>query len=667
MPKENKKRGRREAKRAFEAAGDDDATTPKRTRHDEHDEAIYQEEPVGDESQNHDPTAKPFYGLLDDEEQELFRNAMDTLNFHMDEFSEPGDLQDWVRKMYQHAKNKELKLANSQSCSRFLEMLIQLSTPDQLKALIQSFSGQYVDPPLKPALTGSFLFLCQHRFASHCVEALLENAAPAVTAEMASIAEDPSMEALILGVARELEPHVAWMLTDTFASHPLRVLLLVLAGHPLSKPKSKNVLHGRKKENISVAGIKRLRDDSLDRTREVPDSFPAAIDQLILNTVGGIDTDSIHWLSTHQSANPMLQLMLRLQLGHHGKQRAKDELSILHLLLPDDQITESSPSGMFVNSLIYSPVGSRLLEAILEVAPGKTFKAIYKAIIYPKLATLARNDVASYTVCTAVVRLGADDLRQAVRTLGPEFDALVERNRLQVIRTLVERCAVREIGSDDLTRHIRRTFAGPQNTFDISRLLQTPEATKPAQDQSKGASLHAALLVQSFLLAPAPLSTQTLDALSQLPPDILRRGALSPTHSHTLQTALEAPSSLNSPIQLRRLLGAFEGKAATLALDAAGARVASACWAATARLSFLRERIAAELARASGELLDSASGRTVWRAWRMDQFRSARGEWLRLGRQAEGGQGGGSALDRARQKHAGRKAEREAARTAAAE
>lgn len=147
MPKENKKRGRRAEKRAFQSLGDEDATVFKRKRHEEGEDDFDKQDdyiPLGDENEAQGPAAKPFYGLLDDEEQELFRNAMDTLNFHMDEFSEPGDLQDWVRKMYQHAKNKELKLANSQSCSRFLEMLIQLSTPDQLKGLIQSFSGKYV-------------------------------------------------------------------------------------------------------------------------------------------------------------------------------------------------------------------------------------------------------------------------------------------------------------------------------------------------------------------------------------------------------------------------------------------------------------------------------------------------------------------------------------------
>jgi hypothetical protein len=148
MPKENKKRGRRAEKQSVKSLGNEDGTVSKRKKHDEGNDDFHDQDgymPLGEDNQDGDTAAaKPFYGLLDEEEQELFRNAMDTLNFHMDEFSEPGDLQEWVKKMYQHAKGKELKLANSQSCSRFLEMLIQLSTPEQLKGLIQSYSSKCV-------------------------------------------------------------------------------------------------------------------------------------------------------------------------------------------------------------------------------------------------------------------------------------------------------------------------------------------------------------------------------------------------------------------------------------------------------------------------------------------------------------------------------------------
>jgi nucleolar protein 9 len=49
----------------------------------------------------------------------------------------------FIQNLYKEAAGKELKIAHSQGCSRLLERLILLSTPAQLKALFQSFSGKY--------------------------------------------------------------------------------------------------------------------------------------------------------------------------------------------------------------------------------------------------------------------------------------------------------------------------------------------------------------------------------------------------------------------------------------------------------------------------------------------------------------------------------------------
>ena len=92
----------------------------------------------------------------------------------------------------------------------------------------------------------SFLHLVQHRFASHCCEALFIQAAPVVTSELAKppVAADPndeyvSMENLFLFTLAELEGYLGYLMTDRFASHVLRVLLVILAGLPLDKMYSK--------------------------------------------------------------------------------------------------------------------------------------------------------------------------------------------------------------------------------------------------------------------------------------------------------------------------------------------------------------------------------------------------------------------------------------------
>lgn len=149
MPRENKKRGRRgeEKKRKLEDI-DDDFENQKRQRVEETAEGqdflpistdhqnVYQDATNG--SQQMAETV--FFGMLDEEEQEYFKRADEMLE--LNNFADPEERGLFLANVYREADGKELKIANSQSCSRLMERLIQLSSPAQLKTLFQKFSGK---------------------------------------------------------------------------------------------------------------------------------------------------------------------------------------------------------------------------------------------------------------------------------------------------------------------------------------------------------------------------------------------------------------------------------------------------------------------------------------------------------------------------------------------
>lgn len=110
-----------------------------------------------------------FYGLLTDEEAEYFRNADEVLESN--QFNDAEERGLFISNVYREADGKELKIANSQGCSRLLEKLVLLSTPGQLKRLWRVFSGH-------------FLNLVQHRFASHCCEVLFERSVVVASREL---------------------------------------------------------------------------------------------------------------------------------------------------------------------------------------------------------------------------------------------------------------------------------------------------------------------------------------------------------------------------------------------------------------------------------------------------------------------------------------------------
>jgi len=165
MPKENKKRGRRMegTKRKHEEAEEDQnlAQDIKRQKptEDEHNENELENghdyvplpEGDGEPMEGVYPTLDtPFFGMLDEEEQEYFKHADEMLEMNSFEDSEQRQL--FLANVWREAEGKELKIANSQSCSRLMERLIQLSTPSQLKGLFQRFYGKYVWPYRKESV-----------------------------------------------------------------------------------------------------------------------------------------------------------------------------------------------------------------------------------------------------------------------------------------------------------------------------------------------------------------------------------------------------------------------------------------------------------------------------------------------------------------------------------
>ncbi|CAD0082721.1 unnamed protein product [Aureobasidium vineae] len=648
MPRELKKRGRRgeEKKRKLEEEEEvhQEFAQPKRQRtEDDGDEAAEQQDFVGlpqdgaytnGDYQNGEgqgpPVEQVFFGMLDEEEQEYFKRADEMLE--MNNFADAEERSLFLANVYREANGKELKIANSQSCSRLMERLIQLSTPAQLKTLFQKFSG-------------NFMHLFQHRFASHCCEKLFIQAAPAVTEELLHPpkVEDQttadgdvyvSMENLFLFTLGEMEGNVGFLMTDRFASHTLRVLLLVLAGEPLSDSTNKSLMQSKKKEHVTVNGSSNDKEDVTTNDKEdrrpVPKSFTEALEKLMTASVSGLDTTSLRALATHQLGNPALQLLIRLELTHFGKSKAKDENSIFRTLLPDDPITPECDSASFINGLLFDPIGSHLIECIVEHAPGKMFKSLYRGLLKDRIASLARNEIACYVACKVLERLSKDDLLEAHEQICPQIPSLLERNRFAVIKTLIARCAVREIDSQAIAVQLSEAYNGPEG-FDIVKLLkpETDEAATNGNPAPEGMPAHIAeeranphtiklqgsLLAQCMILVPGALSALVLESLASLAPSTLQKMASDTIICRTLQAAMTSHNA--SIISRRKLIQQFFGHIGEMALDSKASRVVDAIWEGTHGLAFIRERIAEELNENEAALRDNPAAAP------------RRGEWVK--------------------------------------
>lgn len=147
MPKEHKRRGRREEKkkRKYEDDGQREEEPPSHRLKKQHRSLDAIEDAVEADTAYYADVYDgrpeiPFYGLLDEDEQEYFKRADSMLE--LNQFANEDEKTLFLTSIYQEAKGKELKIVSSQSCSRLMERLIMMSTSSQLKSLFQTLNGQ---------------------------------------------------------------------------------------------------------------------------------------------------------------------------------------------------------------------------------------------------------------------------------------------------------------------------------------------------------------------------------------------------------------------------------------------------------------------------------------------------------------------------------------------
>ncbi|APA14417.1 hypothetical protein sscle_12g091870 [Sclerotinia sclerotiorum 1980 UF-70] len=620
---------------------------------------------------------RPYYGLLEDEEQEYFKRADELLELNNFPSEEERSL--FLANVYREARGKELKIACSQSCSRLMERLILLSTAQQKKKLFTQFAG-------------NFPHLVSHRFASHCCEMLFIQSASIVTEELtgaekkeqkkeaeAKDEEDgegkedeitESMESLFLATLDELEGQLSSLLTDRFASHTLRVLLIILSGRPLEKSSTKSLLQSKKKEKIGINGLDTAPTEFSLNKRTVPESFLWAIEKIISDTIASMDRAFIQVLVGHPTGNPCLQLLLELELTNPSSKKGgnSEQKTLISTLLPDDITVEGSQSAIFVNGIVYDQIGSRVLETIMSHAPGKLFKQIYRAIFKDRIAGLARNEIASYVVIRVLNRLSKEDLEEAITEISPQIEGLVTRNRTNIIKVLLERCQARRASTEPLTNSIAAAYGSDKNQLilkmaDISLETLTAATAPPpvAIDDDKPApvtvlpkpspsQLHGSLLAQAMLKIPGSPSQLIQNSLLSLPTSTILALSLYPTTTHIIQASL-LPSPPNTPSNLlfrRKLINSIisppesatsttQPPIITLSLSPAGTHILDSLLHTTttptstssASLFSLCERIAMSLMPYEALLRESWTGRIVWRNWSMDLFRRRRADWVK--------------------------------------
>ncbi|ORX93043.1 ARM repeat-containing protein [Basidiobolus meristosporus CBS 931.73] len=569
--------------------------------------------------------SRAHYGRLDPDIQQYFKGVESKLENDGFENNEERDL--FLENVYAEVDNKELQLTTDHSCSLILEKLFKISNEFQLRVFFSKLPGKFIE-----------CFV--HRFASHVCQTLLSLAAGVMEQELKgeNVIENekkegeenplPSMESMFLDMCKELQPHWNSLIADPYASHIIRVILIILSGEPLeSESGGKTTVRSKKSakynEEHNSTALK-----ALTKPRQVPPSFTKMLDEVTNLIITGMSDVVVRSLAVHAVASPVLQLLLVLQ---SKKDESLNDDLIDKLLMgissKQDEVDDIGRRDNFVDTLIKDQVGSHLFEKILQVSSASLFQLIYTTYFRGRLANLCQHPIANFVVQHLLTNAKSEgQLEVMISEIVPDFSGFLMRGRSGVIRSSIDACVRLGCCYKEVVKGICKAFGA--NTMDerkefVNLVIRMQSYDRYIHEPSK---FHpqGALMLQSLLLFPEEHNSLVMNSYLSQPLDSTYSWTLDPIGSRVVESFLTSPNvSLKAK---RKIIRSFAGKYHEMAMDKYGSHIVDKCWAVSD--IELKEKIATELVLNEKAIAACFHGKFILRNCQIDQFKRKREEWI---------------------------------------
>ncbi|KAJ2085031.1 Nucleolar protein 9 [Coemansia sp. RSA 986] len=596
--------------------------------------------PQDEESQDPlDKISPASYGLVNPDLQKYLKSCEGMLDDQAFESAEDRDI--FINNVYSEMKNFELQLTTDHECSRILEKLFRISSNYQIRRF---FSLTKEDTTR----------LVVHRFSSHTIQTLLLLSAIALGSEMrdetaddfteaAANEEDdapqairtklPTFEELILSLTNALTDQWSYMMANEYASHILRVLLLVLAGKPIEdqkNPKSaiKSKRSAKYMEDRNAAPISHR---VLGETRPVPESFGRALDEL-LSTVGNAMSDYSARSSTNSVVgSPVLQLMLELQAPKPNFEQpgALLDKCLMGLITDGGASKPNARRNAYIEMMLEDVVGSHFLQTVARTVSSSLFQIFYQQFVAGKIRRLAFHPIANFVVQSVFsCAKNKQQLDTMVKEAGPMFGDLLFKNRPGVVRALIDSSVRLQAGYKEI---IRAIYSGlDANTREerielinlLAFLIKYPDFVS-ADYNTLPFKIQGSLIIQSILQLPGDGQDPILESFFGQDPARMYSWCKDPSGSRIIETIL---ASMQIPTRTKRMVREqFSGHYADLALDRCGSHIVDAAWK-TADIAF-KESIVLELLQKETQLQDSQLGRIMLRNCGAEHYKRRADQW----------------------------------------
>ncbi|KAJ2367132.1 Nucleolar protein 9 [Coemansia sp. RSA 2610] len=602
---------------------------------DARDSVFYTDTAADGDSMNVDQAEKispASYGLVNPDLQSYLKSCEVMLDDS--KFESVEDRVIFVNNVYAEMKNFELQLTTDHEGSRILEKLFRVSSEYQIRRFF--------------ALTREdTIRLVIHRFSSHTIQTLLLLSAIALErGEVSDLAagaeiedsegpeavrtEVPTFEKLILELVDTLTPHWSFLMANEYASHILRVLLLVLSGKPIEdQANPKNAIKSKRSAKyVEDRNGEPINHPSLATQRTPPDSFAAALEQLLKTASDAMNDLVARSFTNSPVGSPVLQLMLSLQSEKGKLERAGSLLDKCLMELITDNSDNPRRDGA-IKMMLEDVVGSHFMQRVIELSSAKLLRTLYERYFSSNLKTLAFHPISNFVVQSLFSNAKNErQLKTMIAEIQPIVGNLLFKQRPGVVRALLDSCIRLKAGSAEIMNAL---YSGLGVSVAEQRkelinllafLIPYSEFVK-ADYERLPFSIQGSLIIQSILQLPGDGYEPVMESFFAQDPDSIYTWCKDPSGSRIIEAIVVSDQlPLNTK---RRVLEQYANKYADLATNKYGSHIVDACWK-VADMPY-KEKIIIELLKRQTQLQDNPFGRIVMRNCRAEQYKRRVDEW----------------------------------------
>ncbi|CDO92633.1 unnamed protein product [Kluyveromyces dobzhanskii CBS 2104] len=603
------------------------------------DEPFVRGDDIDASAEGSDVTPNTFYGVLDSSELDYFKQAESTLA--IDTFESPDEKYQFINSVIEESKGKELKLATSQISSKLMERIIMESDETQLKGIFKAFNGFYFN-------------LACHKYSSHVLETLLVRGAAQVETELLTpdfgSAEDEfvTMESLFMFLTNELQPNLRFMVNHQYASHVLRILILVLSSKTLPSSIQNNSTLRSKRSKIARKMIDIKDNDNYNKVFKTPDSFKVVLRSILAaiysSFTHGVSQGSQHFsdiaiadimkfreICVDKIGSPVVQLIVQVE-GIFDRDR-----SFWHLIFKDTDEKDSKEES-FVEYLLSDAVGSHFLQSVIASTRVKYVERLYNLYMKDRIPKLAKRDTTAAFVLQSLLKvLNSKEVKEIMEELVPDLSVLLNSNMdfgTEIIDASIRQDNfLREEIIEQLMKKYYPRESADKNILESCLLLSSSTLGNTRDDWPTAEERRRSLFLEKLIDYDDCFLKSTIDSMLKLPAERFLQMPYHGVFSHVVEHVLQVKRV--EIIKRKLLLNVLCTDIVNLSCNAYGSHIVDKLWDFTAKLAMYKERIATSLCGESVKVKNSVYGRQVWKNWSLEQFVRKRYDWKRMVKEQE--------------------------------